>query len=563
MDEMDRSKMKAETLAVPPRRPVWLRAATTPFVQAPAFVLERLVSRRGLMLIFFVSAGWLALSGWIRPPLSSDISGAQLPLGAWAGAWDLTETLNGTLPPEQLAVKVTGEPSAGEILHGPRRILADSVGVLLLATIVVGAAVALCFPRRFGTVAGLLLSVAICANAATVLNHPGLTYLLDLEAEQRAQISRLYSVSYDGSMTSVLNDRTRGKPSQLSSAGFLTAVSQSETVPGVTSVVPFLPPIEEERGGWERGLLYVLRGPHLIILLLFGLIVGSRGPLGRRLLFGALFVVLGAVLTVPVCSQRLRAEWDWQQAKMLEAHCDYEGARQALSSCCAVCPAFATRGQTSLLVGKMDEAEGKPTPSRQFFRAFQAYRGKPRSGATTLVQDLPDWPTTQAQDSRECRWAVAVMDDVLREKKVCHEAAATQAADFWMETGLKYYLQKPVFSEFAFRYLDRERDMTATQDAWRRGLELSPDHRDALLCEGLVLARTDPDHPDRAGALFQEVLSDLADRPLKADVLSTLGDSYMGAGLFRESLPFYMQSCDAYTLPKIVNHRGLRGLGGW
>ena len=338
--------------------------------------------------------------------------GAQLPLGAWAGAWDLTETLNGTFPPEQLAVKVTGEPSAGEILHGPRRILADSVGVLLLATIVVGAAVALCFPRRFGTVAGLLLSVAICANAATVLNHPGLTYLLDLEAEQRAEISRLYSVSYDGSMTSVLNDRTRGKPSQLSSAGFLTAVSQSETVPGVTSVVPFLPPIEEERGGWERGLLYVLRGPHLIILLLFGLIVGSRGPLGRRLLFGALFVVLGAVFTVPVCSQRLRAEWDWQQAKMLEAHCDYEGARQALSSCCAVCPAFATRGQTSLLVGKMDEAEGKPTPSRQFFRAFQAYRAKPRSGATTLVQDLPDWPTTQAQDSRECRWAVAVMDDV-------------------------------------------------------------------------------------------------------------------------------------------------------
>jgi hypothetical protein len=105
--------------------------------------------------------------------------------------------------------------------------------------------------------------------------------------------------------------------------------------------------------------------------------------------------------------------------------------------------------------------------------------------------------------------------------------------------------------------------MTATLDAWRRGLELSPDHRDALLCEGLVLARTDPDHPDRAGALFQEVLSDLADRPLKADVLSTLGDSYLGAGLFRESLPFYMQSCDAYTLPKIVNHRGLRGLGGW
>jgi len=222
---------------------------TTSFVQVPAFVLERLVSRRGLMLLFFFSAAWLAVAGWIRPPLSGDISGAQLPLGAWAGGWDVTESLSGPFPPAHLAVKVSGELGADEILHGPRRIWADSVGVLLLAIIVTGAILALCWPRCFATVTGLLLSAAICANAAAVLNHPRLIYLLDLEAEQRAQISRLYSISYDGSMTSVLNDRTRGKPSQLSSAGFLTAVSQSETVPGVTGVVPFFPAIEEERGG--------------------------------------------------------------------------------------------------------------------------------------------------------------------------------------------------------------------------------------------------------------------------------------------------------------------------
>jgi len=248
---------------------------------------------------------------------------------------------------------------------------------------------------------------------------------------------------------------------------------------------------------------------------------------------------------------------------MLEADCDYDGARQALSSCCSVCPAFATRSQSCLLAGKIDEAEGKPTPTRQFFRAFQAYRAKPRPGGTTLLQDFPDWPTTKAQDSRECRWAVAVMDDILREKKVSHEAAATQAAAFWMETGLTYYLKKPIFAESTFHYLGRERALTAAQDAWRRGLDLSPTSRDVLLCEGLVLARTDPSHPDRARAMFRQVLRDLADRPLKADVLSTLADCYLEAGQFQESLPFYMQSCDAYTLPKIVNHRGLRGLGGW
>jgi tetratricopeptide (TPR) repeat protein len=563
MDEMDRSKMNGLPSEEPSRRGRWARAASTPFVRVTAFVLERLVARRALILLFFGLAAGLALSGWIRPPLSRDISGLELPVGAWAGGWDLNEILSGHFTSADISKAKVSEIRAEDVLHGPRRILADSVGILLLAIIVVGALVALCRPRWFPFVAGMLLSVAICANAATVLNHPRLIYLLDLESEQRAQISRIYSTSYDGSMTSELNDRTRGKPSQLSPSGFLTVVSQEETVPRVVSAIALPSPIEEERGGAERGLLYVLRGPHLLVLIFVALIIGSRGRLGKRLLFGAAFIVLGAALTVPTCFQRLCAEWNWERAKTLEGCCDYDGARQALASSCEACPDFTTRRQTYLLLGKIDEAEGKATASRQLFRAFQAYRPKPRPGGAASLRDLPDWPSSEGPNPRESRWAFAAMDEILREKKVPHEVAATQAATFWMEKGLTFYLRKPLFIGSRYHYLDRERTFTPALNAWQRTLALMPDSRDALMCEGLVLARMDRVHPERGGAQLEKAVDGLADRPIKADILSELGDSYLEAGRFDQSLRFYMQSCDAYTLPKIVNHRGLKGLGGW
>jgi tetratricopeptide (TPR) repeat protein len=155
------------------------------------------------------------------------------------------------------------------------------------------------------------------------------------------------------------------------------------------------------------------------------------------------------------------------------------------------------------------------------------------------------------------------MADLLREKSIPHESAATQAAAFWMENGLECYLKQPLFFGCRYYYVDRERTSAQSLDAWQRCLKLSPDNRDALLCEALVFAQADPGHPEKARAQFQTVLRDLADRPVKADVFSELGDCYLDAGQFGDALGFYMQSCDAYTLPKIVNHRGLRGLGGW
>src|SRR5437016_1362947 len=85
-------------------------------VDAITRAFEVVLSRRGLPVSFLALAAILARGGWIRPPLSPDISALHLPLG------------------------IDGLSSAdGEsILHGPRPIPVDSAGVVLLAVIGVG-----------------------------------------------------------------------------------------------------------------------------------------------------------------------------------------------------------------------------------------------------------------------------------------------------------------------------------------------------------------------------------------------------------------------------------------
>lgn len=541
----------------------WVRRAISLPLLIAAFVAERLVSRRGLILGFFLAAAWLATAAWLRPPLSRDIHGLNLPLSAWPGGITSEQVLNPSVYGKDRDATKDRRVTADEILNGPHQILVDSIGALLLAIIVVGGATALLRPRCFGVAAGFLLSASLCANAAVVLNHPRLVYLLDLELEQRAQMARLYWFADNNSATNNFNDRISGQPASSLPAGLLTANSGPNWAPSLASVYDFLPAIEEERGGWERGLLYIRWGPYLVLLAFAGALIGLRGTLSRRVRNAALYTLLGTVLAGLACSERLRAEYYWQNAKILEGRCDYAGARTALEACCSASRAFQEREQTWLLAGKMDDVDARVTPARQFFRAFQAYRPKPRPGPMARLEDLPAWPTTMTRDSREWRLAVGISQGVLGGQEVPRQSVATQAARFWTQIGLMYYLQGPRVTDSGFQYPRRERVLTAALEAWRTATRLAPSNWDPLLYQGLALARTDRDQPLRVREVLQPLLDGLVDRPVRADIMATLADCYLEAGQYHEFLPFYKESADEYTLPKIVNHHAFKGLGGW
>jgi tetratricopeptide (TPR) repeat protein len=541
-----------------------LRGVLSLPLRIAAFVAERCVSGRGLIIGFFLAAAWFSTAPWIRPPFSHDIGGLHLPIGIGPGGLPVEDFLH----PHSNAEEIHGATasigaSAEEILNGPRRLFIDSIGMFLLAIIAVVGIAALWRPRCFGVAAGLLLIASLGANAAALLNHPRLIYLLDLELEQRSQIARLFWFADDNPAINNFNDRISGQPASTMPTGLLTSNAGPNWAPSLATVYLFLPYIEEERGGWERALLYIRWGPYLVLLAFFGVLMGVRGTLSRRFRHTAVYAVLGIVLASGVCFPRLRAEYYWQNAKVLEARCDFEGARTALKTCYAASPAFEEREQAWLMAGKIDDAENKHTASRELFRAFQAYRPKPRPGPMGRMEDLPAWPTTMTRDSREWRWAVGSMETILGGQEVPRPVAVNQMARLWTQVGLMYYLQQPKVTELGFQYLRRQIVLMSALEAWRRATTLSPVNLDVYLYEGLALARTDRDEPQRVRGLLQPMFDGLADRPVRADILATLGDCYLESGNFREALPFYKQSADEYTLPKIVNHRSFKGLGGW
>src|SRR5262249_23312907 len=150
----------------------------------------------------------------------------------------------------------------------------------------------------------------------------------------------------------------------------------------------------------------------------------------------------------------------------------------------------------------------------------------------------------------------ALMEDLLPEGGCGHPVVRRQAARFLTETGLEYYRQDaalaapsawrigvPFFTDppvFPPR-------LAAAQDAWQRAAALTPVERDCSYCYlGVAQAHTDLARPDLAEAEFARVLPRLPDRPLRADILATLGDAYFQAGQMAEARKYYAKSVETF-----------------
>ncbi len=498
--------------------------ATTGPAPAPTSALRRLalaavcrpaelvVSTRGLVVLFFLVAGLIATAGWLRPALSPDLGLLHLPL-RWG----------------------SGGPSPEELLYGPRRPRVASLGGLLLVLIALAAALALLRPRRFGTAAGLLLAGALVANAAAACNYPALIELMDLEYEQRKAIATFQVQSQEH--TNVTYDRQ----------GRVTVLGQ--------------PGEDTQKGDLSRGLAYLLYGRWLPLWALTGVLLGSRGPLRRRLLRLAGWAALGLGLAAVACLPRLRAEVHWARAKYLEGRRADGEARAALEQAVAVLPELRRLERTWLLTGKLDDARGVPSPQAELFRAYQFARGKRQPRVSTSQQDLA-WLVATTQNDRQRRQASALLAGLLARGFGDEPAVRHQAARVWTAVGLAYHRQPLVYTDAGVSTSDQDRELNAARAQWQRAAAVDPSRRDAAFYLGMLRTRLDRDFPDRTEDDFRPALDRLDDCILRADILAAIGRAYARAGRADQARRWYAASCEAFSLPKIANHLGLKGMGG-
>jgi hypothetical protein len=303
-----------------------------------ASVLEAALSRRGLIVLFFLLFLGFAVGPWIHPPLSRDIRGLELPLGV-----------------------LFSDPSRAEaILAGPPRIALLGAGVLLTVIAGCGAIFTLLRPERFERVAGVLLCATIGLGATSLFNHPLLVERMNEESMERIQITALFERADIDGMTrpsSARVRRTRGGPGAGGEAGL--------------SGLPFV-------GSW-RWLL-----PVAAVGYLFG---GSR-PLRQRLVGLVGWVLLGCLLATLLCGRRLYSEHLWNRANRLEAVGDFEAAERALRSATTWFPEFRALSRTRHLMGRIDRLEGRQTPAATLFVAHRLVEIGQYGAASAMMRQL-------------------------------------------------------------------------------------------------------------------------------------------------------------------------------
>ena len=432
-------------------------------------MLEMAVSRRALALMFLLLSALLTISGWLRPPLSRDLTPLQLPLGIWKGLTDV--------------------PDAATAHAAGTRIV--SPGMVELAAICVGIAIVAWRPKSAAPVIAGLFSLSLGAYAIVLLNHPLLVESLARELGSRQHLA---------TMIAELNESS------------VSVIGQAR--------VPVLP-LEDRSPLWSAWP-FRCYGTFLVLQTAIGLLLFLRGTLPRRLGVVALFAVLGIILGAAVCSQRLLAESFWWRAQELERSGRPSAARVCLARSVWIMPDLGHLGRTWLLAGRIDADQGLAGDAARFLQ-------------TDRLAHAAEWHAALDHS----RALLQTADNSL--------AVRRQAAQLYVMAGLGDY---------------RLGQLTAAHDAWRRSHDLDPARLDSVCYLGLLQAKLNRTHPEEAASWLNLALPRLADRLLRADILSSLGDAYFEAGQFAESRAYYRDSLRVYDLPKEINYRGRKGLLG-
>jgi len=323
---------------------------TFPFVLL-SLLFELALSRRGLAVAALLVAAGFSLSTWLRPPLSKDIRGLQLPVGL---------TSESSLIPDD-ATAVVDRTS--------RR---DSLATALLLVIGVGLIAVVVEPKWLHIFSGLLVALGIAAVGATTMNHPAVIESLDREFEQRKQIH------------SILGTRSEELLAATSGARVYTLESLS------SPLAPLGAELDDPFHGW----MYIVYGPWLVAFCLLVTLFSMQGSRRRRIVQCTLWVLMGFVLSGVITSRRWVAEYHLADAQRLENENAFDAAVVALDDATEVLPSFAQTRRFWLIQGRIDQRRGAVTPHARYFKIHQHYlNGEPeaaRSMAALLLLDAPE-----------------------------------------------------------------------------------------------------------------------------------------------------------------------------
>ena len=398
---------------------------------------------------------------------------------------------------------------------GPVRF--PSVGTVLLLVIAFGVWVVAVRQKWFPAVCGVLFGLSIAGNAAALCNHPATIESLEFEIEQAARVRNVLSDRYD----SPLSQRSL-------SAQDLKA-----------------PVADGDRAGLTAGFRYLQYGVWLMVLTGAGVLCVTQGGIGRRLGLIAVWGLLGAALALSVCRHRLRGEYLWRQAVRLERQGEFEVAREFARKAVAVVPEFEDLHRTWFLLGQLDYRGGRLTSARRYFHLYQLSTAKDKSAA---IHEIDLWGRLSSLPRGTGRLE-SLPHGILAEDADAGQfpLLAQLSGRLLCDEGLQDY---------------REGRFASAEDKWRRALEMMPSRLDCPFLLALMPASTIQTQPEYAEMYLKPLLPRLRDRALKAEIWSTLGDTYFESGRFEVARSCYRQSLQQFHLPKIINHRALRGLVG-
>jgi hypothetical protein len=412
-------------------------------------------------------------------------------------------------PPLAVDIRGAAIPLNGALSPVPSSVetpVSGSIGGLLSVLVALGALAVVWEPRLLKSVAGCLLTVAIACNMSLVANNPQAFERFHHQEAQRLEVAELLERAEPGALTKPNNGRTSGRAHS-----------------------------DESDLGCLDDARYLTRGIWLAPLAALALLAAVPGSVGRRLGYLAVYSCLGLALGTALSWRRVVGEIAWLDAKDHAARCEFELVSQSLDRAGQAFPGLLDQERSWLLVGRIDQELNRSSDKREYFLAQQALHQNEYHRAIALLQKEADGDLARYALSR----------------------GLTRQGVHSLEVHDRALHDVPFFAEFA-RLPARS---SAACALWWRAIETDTDEAlAARLMLGEALANIDFSPMSTIGLL--QPIASLPDRALRADVLDTLGDARFRAGRFDDARESYEQSMKAFMLPKIINYRGQRGLGG-
>jgi len=385
----------------------------------------------------------------------------------------------------------------------------NGAGIFCVAGLI-GLILVLWSPQTLSFIAGSIMVMAMAFGTSVIANHPQLIERLDRQRLERQNAARFLEHAVPGALTKASNARVPG----------------SAPPPG-------------QQAGLMDTWFYLSRGIWLVPCCGFALLAFAPGRLGARMCRLARFLLIGVAVVGVIGGRRLMADYYLESARTEAGQGDIAASRGSIARAIEMMPSLLTLERTRLLIGRLDTLGQSPTPAAAMYMAGHLERAGHFHRARAVLLD--QW--VQAPDDASFRYALARN---------------------WTDQGLAWAA--------IGRHSDRPEEEEAPSipaivvksssapAAWQQAVSIEPPN---ALAARLCLGAWQAERLLGAAQAFS-LLEDLPviDRAIHADALSLLGDANFHRGDLRHARERYRESMKAWMLPKTINYRAQRGLGG-